>query len=185
MEFIPLEIPEVFLIKPRVFEDERGYFFESFNAQKFKQGAGFLPNFVQDNESKSTYGVLRGLHFQRPPFAQAKLVRVTEGRVLDVAVDIREGSPTFGQYVSAELSAENKHQLYIPRGFAHGFVVLSETAVFNYKCDNLYSKESEGSLIYNDKQVAINWGLDESKFIVSAKDKEAPTLEHLVPFKTL
>lgn len=182
MEAIPLAIPEVLLLKPRVFADERGYFLESFNAKTFEKLAGFLPDFVQDNESKSTFGVLRGLHFQRPPFAQAKLVRVTQGKVYDVAVDIRKGSKTFGQYVGAILSEENKHQLFVPRGFAHGFVVLSETAVFNYKCDNLYSKESEGSLIYNDQSVNIDWGIDLKEVLVSEKDNLAPNLENLVPF---
>ncbi len=183
MEITPLAIPDVLLIKPRVFADERGYFFESFNAQKFKKQTGFLPDFVQDNESKSSYGVLRGLHFQRPPFAQAKLVRVVKGKVYDVAVDIRKGSSTYGQYVGAILSEENKHQLFVPRGFAHGFVVLEDNTVFAYKCDNLYSKESEGSLIYNDPTVNIDWGIPENKFIVSDKDKIGPTIQELVPFE--
>lgn len=182
MEAIPLAIPEVILFKPRVFEDERGYFLESFNARTFEKLTGFLPDFVQDNESKSSFGVLRGLHFQRPPFAQAKLVRVTEGKVYDVAVDIRKDSKTFGQYVGAILSAENKHQLFVPRGFAHGFVVLSETAVFNYKCDNFYSKESEGSVIYNDKSINIDWGIDLKEVLVSEKDNLSPALEDITPF---
>lgn len=182
MEVVPLTIPEVLLLKPRIFSDERGYFFESFNVRSFEKISGVQTEFVQDNESKSTRGVLRGLHFQRPPFAQAKLVRVTQGKVFDVAVDIREGSKTFGQYVGAILSEENKHQLFIPRGFAHGFIVLSETAVFNYKCDNYYSKESEGSLIYNDETVNIDWGMDTKDVLVSEKDRLSPTLENLVPF---
>lgn len=182
MEVTPLEIPEVLLIKPRVFEDERGYFFESFNTLKFKEKAGFLPHFVQDNESQSSYGVLRGLHFQRPPFAQAKLVRVTEGKVLDVAVDIRKNSPTYGQYVSEVLSAENKHQLFIPRGFAHGFVVLSETAIFNYKCDNFYSKECEDAIIFNDSNIGIDWKISTVDIIVSEKDKNARKITELEYF---
>ena len=182
MEAIPLAIPEVILFKPRVFEDDRGYFFECFNVRSFEKLSAVQTEFVQDNESKSSYGVLRGLHVQRPPFAQAKLVRVTQGKVFDVAVDIRKGSETFGQYVGAILSEENKHQLFIPRGFAHGFLVLSETAVFNYKCDNYYSKESEGSLIYNDKTINIDWGIDTKDVLVSEKDRLSPSLEDLVPF---
>jgi dTDP-4-dehydrorhamnose 3,5-epimerase len=182
MKITPLAIKDVLLIEPRVFEDERGYFFESFNLQKFKDTTGLNPDFVQDNESKSSYGVLRGLHFQRPPYAQAKLVRVIKGKVLDVAVDIREGSPTYGQHVSAILSEENKRQLYVPRGFAHGFLVLEDETIFSYKCDNFYNKESEGALLYNDSSVGIEWGIADTDFIISVKDKVAPTLEHLVPF---
>lgn len=182
MEIIPLEIKDVLLIKPNVFEDERGYFFESFNMEKFSKATGITSLFVQDNESESTYGVLRGLHFQRPPYAQAKLVRVVKGKVLDVAVDLRENSPTYGKYVSYILSGKNKCQLYIPRGFAHGFAVLSETATFCYKCDNYYSKESEGALIYNDQKVGIDWGVEEEKLIISSKDREAPKLEDVIPF---
>ncbi len=183
MEIIPLSIPDVLLIKPRVFEDDRGYFFESFNSEKFKEQTGFLPDFVQDNESKSSYGVLRGLHFQRPPFAQAKLVRVVKGKVYDVAVDIRKGSPTFGQYAGAILSEENKYQLFVPRGFAHGFVVLEDNTIFSYKCDNIYSKESEGNLIYNDSITNIDWRVPEAKIIVSEKDKTGPTIENIIPLE--
>lgn len=159
-----------FIIDPKVFEDSRGYFFESFNQEAFNRLIGKNINFIQDNESFSTKGVLRGLHFQKGEHAQAKLVRVIKGRVLDVAVDIRKDSPTFGEHVSLELSEENKKQLFVPRGFAHGFIVLSDTAIFSYKCDNYYSKESEGGIIYNDKQLNIDWKLNEDEFIISEKD---------------
>ena len=170
MNFIKTKIDGVFIIEPDVFGDSRGYFFESYNKEVFHR-AGITADFVQDNQSFSKYGVVRGLHFQKPPFTQAKLVRVLSGRVLDVAVDIREGSPTFGQYVSVELSDENKKQFFIPRGFAHGFSVLSETAVFTYKCDNFYHKESEMGIAYNDPSIGVDWQIPSEKVCVSDKDK--------------
>ncbi|WP_319380113.1 dTDP-4-dehydrorhamnose 3,5-epimerase [Thiomicrorhabdus sp.] len=179
MEFIHQTIPEVVLVKPKVFGDDRGYFFETFRQDKFEEAVGYKVNFCQDNESKSIKGVLRGLHFQLPPFAQSKLVRVIEGKVLDVAVDIRRGSPTFGQYVTAELSAENKHQLFVPRGFAHGFVVLSESAVFTYKVDNYYAPNHDAGLVFNDPSLAIDWILPEADLILSEKDLHQPVLRDL------
>ncbi len=173
MPFIPTEFPELIVFEPQVFGDDRGYFFESFNARVFEEAKITRP-FVQDNQARSTYGVLRGLHYQRGVHAQAKLVRVLEGRVLDVVVDLRPKSPKYGQHYSIELSAENKKQLYVPRGFAHGYVVLSETAEFFYKCDNFYNKESEGGLIYNDPQLNIHWGIDLKDAILSEKDKALP-----------
>ena len=173
MRFIATEIEGVYLIEPRVFEDDRGYFFESYN-QKVFDAAGLHYDFVQDNQSKSCYGTIRGLHFQKGEHAQAKLVRVLEGAVLDVAVDLRKGSPTYGKHVAVELSAENKRQLLIPRGFAHGFSVLSETAVFAYKCDNLYCRESEGGLRFDDPALGIDWRIDMSRAITSEKDKLHP-----------
>lgn len=177
MKFTPTKIPDVILIEPKVFGDERGYFVETFRADKFEQESGIKINFVQDNESRSSYGVLRGLHYQLPPHAQSKLVRVIEGRVLDVAVDIRQGSPTFGQYVSAELSAENKHQLFVPRGFAHGFVVLSETAIFAYKVDNYYSPECDRGIQFDDPGLNIDWQIDSHKLQLSEKDTSQPLLK--------
>ncbi len=171
MNFIETHIEGVFIIEPRVFGDERGYFFESFSQRQFQEKVAETV-FVQDNESQSKYGVLRGLHFQRPPFAQAKLVRVVHGKVLDVAVDIRPQSPTFGQHVAVELSDENKRQLFIPRGFAHGFAVLSEKAVFQYKCDNYYAPEHEGGILWNDPSLAIDWKLPMADIILSEKDKK-------------
>ncbi len=170
MAVIPTFIPGVVILEPKVFGDERGYFFESFSEQWFRENVCDT-HFVQDNESKSKYGVLRGLHFQSPPFAQAKLVRVVQGKVLDVAVDIRRNSPTFGRYVAAELSEENKRQFFIPRGFAHGFVVLSETVVFQYKCDNYYAPQSEGGILWNDAQLGIDWKIPAEEIILSEKDK--------------
>ncbi|SFC96060.1 dTDP-4-dehydrorhamnose 3,5-epimerase [Algibacter pectinivorans] len=167
------------IIEPTVFEDERGYFLESYNQKAFNQLVGNKVTFVQDNESFSSRGVLRGLHFQRGEHAQAKLVRVIKGRVLDVAVDIRESSVTYGQYVSVELTGENKKQLFVPRGFAHGFVVLSETALFSYKCDNFYNKASEGGILYSDYNLNIDWILKNDDLIISEKDKILPTLENL------
>ena len=181
MKFIKTKIPEVVIIEPRVFEDDRGYFFESFKQSEFEKNIGKV-DFVQENESRSTYGVLRGLHYQLPPFAQAKLVRVTEGKVLDVAVDIRKGSTTFGQFVAVELSAENKKQLFVPRGFAHGFVCLSDTVVFAYKCDNYYSKESEASIQYNDERLIIDWKVDPKDILLSEKDGIHPSLENAILF---
>lgn len=170
MNIIETAMPEVKIIEPRVFEDQRGYFFESFNEKQF-QDKVCNTTFIQDNEAKSTYGVLRGLHYQLPPFAQSKLVRVIKGEVLDVAVDIRKGSPTFKKWVSVKLSDENKRQLFVPRGFAHGYVVLSEEAIFAYKVDNEYSPKSEGSVIYNDSFFSIDWQLKPDQLILSEKDK--------------
>ncbi|MBR0452362.1 MAG: dTDP-4-dehydrorhamnose 3,5-epimerase, partial [Bacteroidales bacterium] len=163
MEVIKTKIEGPLIIEPKVFGDNRGYFYESYNAKEFAEKVDPSIVFVQDNQSYSTYGVLRGLHFQCPPHAQAKLVRVIQGRVMDVAVDIRKGSPTYGQYVSVELSGENHRQLFIPKGFAHGFVVLSETALFQYKCDNLYEPSSEGALAWDDADIAIEWPLSEEQ----------------------
>jgi len=164
-------LKDCFLIKPKVFEDDRGYFFECFNQEKFSKAVGEKFQFVQDNESQSNYGVLRGLHFQVPPYAQAKLVRVVRGEVLDVAVDLRKASPTYGQYTTVILNEDNKHQLLIPRGFAHGFAVLSATAIFVYKIDNLYSPEHERGIRWNDKDLDIDWNLKSSDIILSEKDK--------------
>lgn len=175
MEIIKSDIEGVVIIEPRIFEDSRGYFFESFSEREFVEKV-CNTRFVQDNESKSSYGVVRGLHFQLPPHAQSKLVRVVEGAVLDIAVDIRRGSPTFGKYVAVELSAENHRQLFIPRGFAHGFAVLSETAVFQYKCDNYYAPQSEGAIAWNDAEIGIDWRIPADKVILSAKDMLHPTL---------
>ncbi|MCF1420913.1 dTDP-4-dehydrorhamnose 3,5-epimerase [Mangrovimonas futianensis] len=166
-----------FVIEPKVFEDERGYFFESFNQEKFNDAIGAEVKFVQDNESFSAKGVLRGLHFQNGAFAQAKLVRVIQGEVLDIAVDLRRNSETFGEYVSIRLSGENKKQFFVPRGFAHGFVVLSDTAIFSYKCDNFYNKESEGGIIYNDKSLNIDWEFPLDQAQLSEKDLVLPTFE--------
>ena len=170
MKFIKTDIEGVIIVEPQVFEDSRGYFFESYNEAEFIKN-GISNKFVQDNQSKSSYGVLRGLHCQLGEHSQAKLVRVLEGKVLDVAVDIRKNSPTFGKYVSVELSSENKKQLFIPRNFLHGFVVLSEIAIFSYKCDNFYNKQSEFGVIYNDKTINIDWKIPTDKIILSDKDK--------------
>jgi len=170
------KLKDCFIIEPNVLKDNRGYFFESFNQSEFENLTGQHANFVQDNQSASTYGVIRGLHFQRGNHAQAKLVRVLEGEVLDVAVDLRENSKTYGQWVSVKLSADNNLQLYVPRGFAHGFSVLSETAVFVYKCDNSYNKESEGGLRYNDPDLNIDWQIPEDKMNLSEKDLVLPFL---------
>jgi len=171
MQITPTNISGCFIIENKIFGDERGYFLESFNAQTFKTLTGIETAFVQDNQSYSSYGVLRGLHFQTGEHAQAKLVRVLQGKVLDVAVDIRKGSPTFGQHVAIELSDDNKQQLYVPRGLAHGFVVLSETATFFYKCDNLYNKASESGIMFNDADLGIDWKIPEAAMILSDKDK--------------
>ena len=176
MKFIKTEIEDVFIIEPSVFGDDRGYFLESFNLEKFEENVCKI-KFVQDNESKSSKGVLRGLHFQKPPFNQAKLVRCVEGRVMDVAVDVRKGSPTYGKHVAVELTGENKKQLFVPRGFAHGFSVLSETAVFAYKVDNTYAPASDSGIIWNDKDLNINWGLKESEIKLSEKDKNLISLK--------
>ncbi|HOM63591.1 MAG TPA: dTDP-4-dehydrorhamnose 3,5-epimerase [Dysgonamonadaceae bacterium] len=174
MNKIETAIPEVFIVEPKVFGDPRGYFFESFSEEWFRQNIADI-HFVQDNESRSTYGVLRGLHFQKPPFAQAKLVRVVLGCVLDVAVDIRPDSSTFGQYVAVELSEENKLQFFLPRGFAHGFVVLSDEAVFQYKCDNYYAPQAEGGILWNDPTLNIDWQIPPEYILLSEKDKKHPT----------
>ena len=178
MNFIETNLKSCFILEPKVFHDDRGYFMESFNQNTFNQGIDQEVNFVQDNQSYSSKGVLRGLHYQCGEHAQAKLVRVLEGEVLDVAVDLRPESETFGQSYSILLSAENKKQFFVPRGFAHGFIVLSENATFFYKCDNFYNKESEGGLIYNDPTLAIDWGIPEQELIISEKDKVLPTLEN-------
>lgn len=175
MKFEKTKLDGVYIIEPRVFEDARGYFFEAFKKNEFEKNIGEV-DFVQDNESKSSYGVLRGLHYQKGDSAQAKLVRVIKGCVVDVAVDIRRSSPTFGEYVMVELSEENKRQLYIPRGFAHGFLVLSDEAVFTYKVDNVYAPQSEASIRYDDKDIAIEWPIPMDKVIVSDKDRNASTL---------
>ncbi|MGB1204373.1 MAG: dTDP-4-dehydrorhamnose 3,5-epimerase [Chitinophagales bacterium] len=164
-------IRDLVVINPRVFGDERGYFYESYNKKKLEEN-GLFYDFVQDNQARSSYGVLRGLHYQLAPFAQAKLVRVVEGTVLDVAVDLRKGSPTFGKSFGIVLSAENKKQLLVPRGFAHGYVVLSPTAEFFYKCDNYYAKEQEGGLMYNDPKLNIDWQVPEKDLIISQKDQQ-------------
>lgn len=176
MKVITSDIEGVCILEPKIFGDERGYFFESFSGRDFTEQV-CNTTFVQDNQSKSCYGVLRGLHYQLPPFSQSKLVRVISGRVLDVAVDIRRGSPTFGKHVSVELTGENHRQLFIPRGFAHGFVVLSEEAVFQYKCDNYYAPQSEGALAFNDPALGIDWIVPAEKLILSEKDKRHPRLE--------
>ncbi|MDR0790274.1 MAG: dTDP-4-dehydrorhamnose 3,5-epimerase [Bacteroidales bacterium] len=180
MEFIKTKIEGVFIIEPKPFKDERGYFLESFKQDEFIKYVGNV-EFVQDNESKSTYGVLRGLHFQRPPYAQAKLVRVVVGRVLDVAVDVRKGSPTFGEYVAVELSEDNHRQFFIPKGFAHGFAVLSKEAVFQYKCDSYYAPSSEGGVAYNDPAINIDWLLPSEDMILSDKDRGNPLLKDIEP----
>ncbi len=181
MKVIKTDIEGVLIIEPVVFEDERGYFFESYNKENLKkQGVDY--DFIQDNQSKSCYGTIRGIHFQKGEYAQAKLVRVLEGKVLDVAVDLRKNSKTFGKYVSVELSAENRRQLMIPRGFGHGFSVLSETAVFAYKCDNVYNKASEGGLRFDDPSLGIDWKIDLNKAVLSEKDKNNPLLGEIECF---
>ena len=178
MEVIKTEIEGVVIIRPRIFEDARGYFFESYSKRDFDRMVGEV-HFVQDNESSSCYGVLRGLHFQKPPYTQSKLVRVTRGRVLDVAVDIRRGSPTYGKSVACELTADNHLMFFIPHGFAHGFVVLSEDAVFQYKCDNFYCRESEGAIAWDDPDLGIDWRIPKDKVILSEKDSNHPRLRDL------
>lgn len=178
MNFIPTSLAGCFIIEPKIFYDDRGYFMESFNEKTFMELSGQSVHFVQDNQSFSTRGVLRGLHYQTGEHAQAKLVRVLSGEVLDVAVDIRPQSPTYGQYVSVLLTAENQRQFFVPRGFAHGFLVLSETATFFYKCDNFYNKESEGGIIYNDSSIGIDWQIPQTDLILSEKDLIQPTLTH-------
>lgn len=180
MNVLETKLKGCFIIEPKIFEDKRGYFFESFNAKKFKNLTEVETAFVQDNQSYSTRGVLRGLHYQTGDYAQAKLVRVVKGKVLDVAVDLRKESKTFGDYFSIELSEDNKKQLFVPRGFAHGFVVLSETAVFSYKCDNYYNKSSEQGIIFNDLDLNIDWELSECELLVSEKDIELPTFKNAI-----
>lgn len=175
MKIIDTEIAEVKILEPDVYGDHRGYFLESFSQREFEEKV-FKTEFVQDNESKSRFGVLRGLHFQKAPYAQSKLVRVVQGSVLDVAVDIRKGSPTFGKYVAAELNDENKCQMFVPRGFAHGFVVLSETVVFQYKCDNYYAPQSEAGIAWDDAALGIDWKIPAAEILLSEKDKNNPLL---------
>ncbi len=176
MEVIKTKLDGVVIIEPKVFKDERGYFFESFSQREFEEKVRPI-NFVQDNESMSSHGVMRGLHFQKPPHTQSKLVRCVKGRVLDVAVDIRKGSPTYGQHVAVELTEDNHRQFFVPKGFAHGFAVLSETAVFQYKCDNFYAPQADGGISIQDESLAINWGIPTDKAILSAKDLNHPTLK--------
>lgn len=175
MEIKKTTIEDILIIEPRVFLDSRGYFFESFSLREFEEKVRRV-NFVQDNESMSSYGVIRGLHFQRPPFSQSKLVRCVKGAVLDVAVDIRKGSPTFGQHVAIELTEENKRMIFMPRGFAHGFAVLSETAIFQYKCDNFYAPQADGGISILDDSLNIDWKIPTDKAILSDKDTKHPLL---------
>ncbi len=174
------KLADCIIIHDTVFGDNRGYFFESFNKKTFFDKTGLDVNFIQDNQSKSSKGVLRGLHFQHGAYAQAKLVRVLEGKVLDVAVDLRRESPTFKQYITVELSAESRTQFFVPRGFAHGFAVLSETATFFYKCDNLYHKAAEGGVIYNDPELNIDWQLSADELLISEKDQVLPKLSEMI-----
>ena len=178
MNFIPTKLEGCYIVEPKIILDERGYFMESFNENTFQNGINQKVYFVQDNQSYSSIGVLRGLHYQTGVHAQAKLVRVLQGEVLDVAVDIRPNSPTFGEYEAVILSGENQKQFFVPRGFAHGFLVLSETATFFYKCDNFYNKESEGGIIFNDKTINIDWKFPTEDLIISEKDRVQPTLEN-------
>jgi dTDP-4-dehydrorhamnose 3,5-epimerase len=177
MTAIETKLKGCFILEPNIFEDERGYFFESFNQSKFNELIERDVNFIQDNESFSSRGILRGLHYQTGEHAQAKLVRVIKGTVLDVAVDLRMNSATFGQHIAVELDENNKKQLFIPRGFAHGFVVLSNTVIFSYKCDNFYNKESEGGIIFNDSELNINWKIPEEELTISEKDSMLPSFK--------
>ena len=179
MNIIETNIEGVIIIEPRLFEDERGYFFESFNQKEFQEKV-CKTTFIQDNESKSSYGVIRGLQFQKPPFAQSKLVRVVKGSVLDVAVDIRKGSPTFGQHVAVELTEDNHRQFFIPRGFAHGFSVLSKEVIFQYKCDNFYAPQSEGAIAWDDPDLGIDWQISIDEILLSEKDKSHPKLAEII-----
>lgn len=179
MEFIKTKIEGVVIMEPRIFKDARGYFFESFRAQEFQEKV--CPTiFIQDNESLSCYGVVRGLHFQKPPFSQSKLIRVVKGAIMDVAVDLRKHSATYGQYVAVELSEENHRQLYIPRGFAHGFSVLSEEVILQYKCDNYYAPQSEGGIAWNDPDLNIDWHIPADQVILSEKDTKHPLLKDYI-----
>ncbi len=186
MKIIPTDIPDVKIVEPQLFGDERGYFMESYSQAAFEREV-CRTVFVQDNESRSRYGVVRGLHYQLPPCCQSKLVRVVEGRVLDVAVDLRQGSPTFGRHVAVELTGENRRQLFVPRGFAHGFAVLSETALFQYKCDNPYAPELEAAVAWDDPTLAIDWGIPAADVVLSEKDRhhlalmEAPLFRYGEP----
>lgn len=180
MNIIKTEIEGAYIIEPKVFGDDRGYFLESFSLRLFKEFTGCDINFVQDNESMSKKGVLRGLHFQKYPYSQSKLVRVIKGRVLDIALDIRQDSPTFGKHIAVELSGENKRQFFIPKGFAHGYLCLEDDTIFSYKCDEYYHPEAEGSVFWNDPELAIEWGLDRGALILSQKDQAAPLLKDLV-----
>ena len=180
MEIIKTDIEGVLILKPHIFGEARGYFYESYNKKLLSDLAPEIPEFVQDNQSYSTYGVVRGLHFQKAPYAQTKLVRVVSGKVLDVAVDLRAGSPTFGKHVSVELSGENHLQFFIPEGFAHGFSVLSHEVVFQYKCSSFYNKESEGGIIFNDPDLGIDWGIPQKDMILSPKDKVHPTFAQYI-----
>ncbi len=183
MNFIPTNIEGVVILEPRVFSDDRGYFFESYSKRQFDEYIGYTVDFVQDNQSRSVKGVIRGMHFQRPPYAQAKLVRCISGCVLDVAVDLRAGSATYGKHIAVELSSDNHRMLFIPKGFAHGFSVLSEEAIFEYKCDQYYHPEAEGGLSLLDPALGIDWKTDLSKAILSAKDGKHPKLnEFKTPF---
>ena len=177
MEIIKTNIEGPLIIESKVFGDSRGYFFESFNAREFKEKTGLDINFVQDNESMSSYGVMRGLHFQRPPYTQSKLVRCVKGKVLDVAVDIRKGSPTYGQHVAVELTEDNHRQFFVPKGFAHGFAVLSQTAVFQYKCDNFYAPQADGGISILDESLGIDWRIPADKVVLSDKDTRHPLLK--------
>lgn len=177
MEIIKTSIDGVLIIEPKVFGDNRGYFFESFNANEFAKKTGVDVTFVQDNESKSKYGVLRGMHFQLPPYTQSKLVRVVKGKVLDVVVDIRKGSPTYGKYEMCELTEDNHRQFFVPKGMAHGFCVLSEEAIFQYKCDDFYHPEAEGAIAWDDSDIAIEWPIAEADVVLSEKDKHHPLLK--------
>jgi dTDP-4-dehydrorhamnose 3,5-epimerase len=182
MNYIETEIKGVWIVEPKVFNDKRGYFFEAWKKDEFDSHIGSV-DFIQDNESRSSYGVLRGLHYQKGDCSQAKLVRVIKGKVLDVAVDIRKSSPTFGKYVSVELSEDNKRQFFIPRGFAHGFLVLSDEAIFTYKVDNVYAPQSEAGICWDDKDINIEWPIDAADVIVSDKDNKAPALKDAEVFE--
>ena len=179
MEIIKTDIEGLIIIKPQIFKDSRGYFFESFSQREFEEKVGQI-RFVQDNESKSSFGVMRGLHFQKPPYSQSKLVRCVKGSVLDVAVDIRKGSPTYGKHIAVELSAENHLQFFIPKGFAHGFAVLSDEAIFQYKCDEFYAPQSEGGIQLMDESLGINWPISADDAILSDKDKKYPKLSEII-----
>lgn len=183
MNIIRTDIPDLLVIEPDIYGDSRGYFFESFSRRKFEDATGIKVDFVQDNESRSSYGVVRGLHFQKSPYAQAKLVRVVRGRVRDIAVDLRPDSPTFGKYHAIELSEDDHRQFFIPKGFAHGFSVLSEDAVLQYKCDEYYAPESEGGIAWNDPDLDIDWQIPEDKMIISPKDQNHPTLKEYLSIK--
>lgn len=184
MEVKKTDIEGVLIVEPKVWGDDRGYFFESFNARDFAEKTGLSINFVQDNESKSRYGVLRGLHFQLPPYTQSKLVRCVKGRVLDIAVDIRKGSPTYGKWVSCELTEDNHRQFFVPKGMAHGFCVLSEEAVFQYKCDDFYHPEAEGGIAWDDPDIAVQWPLPSEDISLSERDKHHPSFKEFIsPFE--